>query len=133
MHEALNQCAGDSKKTWKLLKTLWPTKTKSQNLSKIGDKTTEREMANLMNEHFVTIGPKLNNAMAAGRELVPRTNDQDTSFHFMPIESEEVAKLLGGLSASKSCGVDGLTARLIKACGPVIVCPLTYIYNLSLS
>ena len=119
----------DSKKTWTLLKML----CKSQKLSKLGDKTIDLEMANVMKEHFVTVSPKLNDAMSAGRALVPMTNDPNTSFHFAPIDPEEVTKLLRGLSASKSCGIDGLMARLIKACGPVLICPLTYIYNLSLS
>ncbi len=39
--------------------------------------------------------------------------------------------MIQGLSASKSCGVDGLTARLIKSCGEVIYEPLTHIFNRS--
>ncbi len=59
-------------------------------------------------------------------------NDSEDSFQFTRISTEDVAKQLRVLSSSKSCGVDGLTARLIKSCGGAIVEPLTHIFNSSL-
>ena len=35
------------------------------------------------------------------------------------------------LRASKSCGTDELTARMLKACGYMILAPLEYIFDLS--
>ena len=46
---------------------------------------------------------------------------------------EEVKKHLNNLKASKTCGLDGITACLIKDCGDAIVAPLLHIFNLSIS
>ncbi len=90
-------------------------------------------MADTLNEHFVNVGPKLSESMPPGRHMEVRANVDETSFTFTQIRVGEVAKLIRGLSASKSCGVDGLTARLIKSCGAAIYKPLTHIFNVSLS
>ena len=55
-----------------------------------------------------------------------------TCFNFRPVTQDKVEKLLLGMSPSKACDTDGLTARIIKACGSETVAPLTYVFNLSL-
>ena len=52
---------------------------------------------------------------------------------FKMVMPDEVDELLSALKPSKSCGMDGLTARLLPDCGKSIVLPLTHIFNLSLS
>ena len=59
-------------------------------------------------------------------------NDPISSFCLDEVKYEEVSKLISSLSQSKSCGVDGLTARLIKSYGEAIVAALTHISNLSI-
>ena len=56
--KALIECQGDSKKTWKAIKNLWPGKNKTTNITKIGDVSSPIEMANALNVHFSTAGEK---------------------------------------------------------------------------
>ena len=54
-------------------------------------------------------------------------------FEFQEITLYETAILIRELKPSSSCGVDGLTARLIKAAGPSIILPLCHVINLCIS
>ena len=125
IHENLTQHNGDAKKTWRTIKS-------TNTINKIVTKTNNHEMAFELNTHFTTIGLKLSS------EIPPSNinhdilvNDSDTSFIFDEIKYEEVAKILSNLSPSKSCGIDGLTVRLIEACGEAIIPPLLHIFNTS--
>ena len=91
-----------------------------------------KDMAQQMNSHYVNVGPNLSHGIISNMEHEINDNTDETCFRFTPVTFEEVEKLLLGLSPSKACRVDGLTARLIKARGSAIVAPLTYVYNLSL-
>ncbi len=51
---------------------------------------------------------------------------------FTEVSIQEVSTLLKDLKPSKSCGIDGLTARLIRDCGDFITPVLADIFNLSL-
>ena len=53
-------------------------------------------------------------------------------FEFRPITLYDAAVLLRELKPSSSCGLDGLTARILKAAGPSIVPPLCHIINRSI-
>ena len=50
--EALSECKGDTKKTWRVIKALWPTKQKEMVINKIGDNTNPTDIANKLNSHF---------------------------------------------------------------------------------
>ncbi len=119
--ERLAECKGDAKRTWRILKELWPTKTNNTNITKIGDKTDSKGMADELNKHFISVGPKLSEKFDNNDINDEIINDPMTSFHFKEVEYQEVLKLLQQLSPSKACGVDGLTVHLIKACGDLIV------------
>ena len=89
-------------------------------------------MANKLNNHFTTIGSKLSAKIPdTGHEHLIEINDNSGAFEFDEIKYEEIQKVLGKLSPSKSCGIDGLTARLVKACGEAIIPPLLHIFNIS--
>ena len=49
------------------------------------------------------------------------------------LELIDVTNLMLDLKPSTSCGVDGLTSRILKACGPSILPVLQHIFNLSLT
>ena len=53
-------------------------------------------------------------------------------FELKEISLEELAVLVRELKPSTSCGVDGLTARLIKQAGPALLPPLLHVINLSI-
>ena len=88
-------------------------------------------MADIMNTHFSSVGSILGEA-----------HGEIEFDHFMlgaahiynnsEIDHLTVHALLIDLCPSKSCGIDGLTARLLKDAGASIVSPLTHIFNVSL-
>ena len=132
IHEALESCKGDSKKTWRILKELWPTSSKKQNFTEINRKSNPQDIANELNNHFVTIGPQLSAKLNSNDTPSFVHTDPETSFSLHHVTFEEVSEQIGKTSPSKSCGVDGITARLLKASGDAIVPPLVYIFNRSI-
>ena len=129
--EQIEQARGDSKKLWKVVKEFWPTKPKGNNINKINEYTNDIDKANVLNEHFSTIGSKLS-------ELIDTENLRDIpiSFHppifdFSTVELIDIANAVRELRPSTSSGVDGLTPRLLKQCGPGIYKPLLHVVNLS--
>ena len=82
-------------------------------------------MANELNTHFAEIGDKL----AAHIENIPfNTNDMGNmrppTFEFSVISREDLAIVIRDLKPSRSCGIDGLNARLIKLAGLALLTPL---------
>ncbi len=65
-----------------MCQTLWPTKTKSQKITKIEGEQDSTRMANILNDHFVTVGLKLSEQMAPGRVMHVSANVGDSSFDF---------------------------------------------------
>ena len=125
--------AGNAKKTWKIIREIWPGKNAKNTVNKIGDTSDNYQMACELNEHFTSIGPKLSAKIPdISCEHTVLINDE-TSFTFTEIKYEDVRKELGKLSPSKSCGIDGLTARLVKACGDAIIQLLLHMMNESIS
>ena len=54
-------------------------------------------------------------------------------FELEQVDLEEIIQYMKDLKPSTSCGVDGITARLLKAAGPSIYPILLHICNLSIS
>ena len=130
--ESLKDCEGDMKKQWRLIKELWPTKNPRSKIINIEGCTESTEMAGKMNEYFVTVGQKLQEKIPQGKIFTRVHNDNGTAFTLQDVKFEDISKLLRAISPSKACGIDGLTARLIKACGDAIVAPLQHIFNISI-
>ncbi len=86
-----------------------------------------------MNEHFCNVGPKLASKINSNTEHIRLDNNDDDHFNLSLISYEILYKYLCGISPSTACCVDGITTRLIKACGDAIIDPLLYIINLSIS
>ena len=114
VRDALQDCDGDSKRTWRLIKTLWPTKSRSTSILKINDLTDPQSIANALNNHFCEIGPKLSRNIQS-LDPLSDSNESGNIFELRPIEMDEIIRVLSELSPSKACGLDGLTARLLKS------------------
>ena len=54
-----------------------------------------------------------------------------TSFDFLEVSDADVAKVIQGMK-SKSCGVDGISLRMIKLISPTIISSITTVINASL-
>ena len=55
------------------------------------------------------------------------------SFYMYPTDSSEVRSIISQLKADSAPGLDGITNRLVRVIGDVIVEPLTHIFNMSLA
>ncbi len=109
IHEALTDCNGDSKKTWRLIREIWPSdKNGRQPINEIAGETDNFKMAEKLNNHFVNVRPRLSENF--DNEDIPDIIDNDplTSFSFREVTYDEVYILLKSMSPSKACGVDGV-------------------------
>ena len=131
--EAIESCKGDSGKTWKLLKTLWPTKSTANNINKIGNCTSADEVANSLNTHFSSVGSTLDSAIPGRAVAIMGNPNPNTAFNFERISLTEVFDILKAIKPSKSCSVDRLTAHLIKSCYTALVKPLHHVFNLCIT
>ena len=57
-------------------------------------------------------------------------SNQEDNFEVKVISVEEVSIALSELKSSNSCGLNGVTAKLLKQAGPGIISPLQYIFNM---
>ena len=124
---------GDSKNLWKSIKEFWPNKSKHNNIVKINKHTDKQEMANAMNNHFTSIGPKLAEKIHSDTSHSEFMNIYPPIFDLKEVDLKTIAEAICDLKPSTSCGVDGLTSRLLKQSGPAIIKPLHYIINLSIT
>ena len=110
----------------------WPTKNKSTYIGNINGECDDQTKANILNHHFSTFGAKLGSAFEGGS--IPTFGPvRPPTFNLTSITPDTISNILGDLCLSKSCGLDGLTARLLKDAGETIVQPLTHIFNQSIT
>ncbi len=124
---------GDSKNLWKSIKEFWPNNSKHNSINRINDHTDKAGMADALNEHFANVGPKLAGQILTSTLHTEFMNVHPPIFDLKEVELKTIAEAIRDLRPSTSCGVDGLTARLLKQSGPAIIKPLHYIINLSIS
>ena len=133
IEDAINECGGDNARLWKVIKRVWPNKSKGTNITNIMGNTDENIISDQLNEHFCTARPNLACNIPTTARFERKSNAPETSFNFSEVTLDEVAELMRLLQLGKACGVDGLTARLLKYCGDAICPVLAYIFNLSFS
>ena len=94
--------------------------------------TDNKEIADVCNQHFVTIGERLASKMPGTSDLsndhIPRVQSK---FMFKPITETQVLQVIDRLVNSKATGLDGIPNRALKCCGEVITPSLTFIFNFS--
>ena len=80
MFESLRECEGDMKKQWRLIKELWPTKNPRTKINSINGCSDNAEMANKLNDYFVTVGQNLQEKLPVGKQFTKWVNDNEMSF-----------------------------------------------------
>ena len=124
---------GDSKNLWKSIKEFWPNKPKHSNINKINEYTDNKDIADALNDHFASVGPKLAGMIESNCPHSEYMNIYPPIFDLKEVDLKTIAEAIRDLKPSTSCGIDGLTSRLLKQAGPTIIKPLHYIINLSIS
>ena len=101
-----------------------------------GQNISEPEhIANIFNEYFTNIGPKLASEIRTdnGHFSQYLSNYNDNSLFFNPTNVHEILDVVKSLKSSKSSGNDEISVNLLKKIIFHIASPLAHIINLSLS
>ena len=130
----------DIKKCWSVLKEVINKHKQNRNISTVfcinGDITTDKmKIAESFNNFFTDIGSNLANKIEKQDTVFNRhlTKKLSNSFFFSPITDNDVILAANHLKPKLSQGMDGISSKLTKSVIDCIVCPLTHIFNLSLS
>ena len=127
----------DIKNTWKTINDIL-SKTKIQKKSPTVivengvTHTDKQNIANKFNQFFTNIAQTL----ARDIKYDGTTNYKyylnkhiNTVFNFQTIDEETVRKTIQNLPSKNSCGLDGISSKLIKIIEPAIIKPLTLLIN----
>lgn len=89
------------------------------------------EVATFLNDFFTSVEAPPVDA-GTGTTPVGRAPTFGSLF-LAPVTEEELSSIIGGMSSSRTCGVDGLPGFLLKRCLHIIKEPLLHLLNRSLS
>ena len=128
---------GNAKKTWSTIsEVLNHTSNKKEfpeyfkiNNQLISDKKT---IADKFNSFFVNIGPELASQIPgqAGKSFKDYLNDPNKqNFSFDLINEDTISSITKNMKPKSSCGIDGLSTKLLKFITIEIIKPLTLIIN----
>ena len=135
-----NQFKGDSKKTWSTINNIIKRSDSKQllpdylfiNNEKVSD---QDDIVNYFNNYFGKIGTSMASTIpqfeSSFIDYLPR--GINTSFEFMPVTEEQISNIFKGLKSKSSTGHDGLSNNIIKYVAPLLVKPMTFLINQSLS
>ena len=132
--KGLAKCKGDGKETWKLLKEITGKQKESNppTAMRVNDilVTEETEVANVLNDFFVSIGPAINSSTAkSDTDPLSFVNVTRNSIFLTPTDITEISNIIDNIGKTAP-GMDGLTGRILNLLSPAIVRPLVHLTNL---
>ena len=131
----------NTKQLWQLINKInKKTKDKTTLIPKLKLNNIEyhsgKDVSNILAKHFSTIGKKYAEKIEKPQtplkdyiEKIPKNNE---SMYLNPVKESELDKLIRELPNKKSCGYDKINNCLLKELRPVIIHPLTVVFNKSL-
>ena len=135
----IRKCQNQSRALWKIINEI--TQRKKQTISFIQKLNLENglvienslEIANKMNEYFISVGPNLAEKLPQSEESFESYLSNDSSpvqsFVINPTNSEEVKRVIESFSSSNCEGPDQISPKLYKLCAESICHPLSSIIN----
>ena len=137
----ITQFSGDSKKTWKTMKSIlnWNSSNAPSKLFYNGQlKTKSQEIADCQKSYFIekveTIKKELPNPKNDPLEILKSKNlKENLSFTLSPVHPDEILDIISNLSNSSSCGLDNIDSYIIKLIKFEIAPAITHIINLSIA
>ena len=129
----IENVTGNHKKAWKTVNDILGRKQRADDVReiKINDHsvTSPEEIVEKFNDCFTSIGPSLaqniDNNEFNYRQFFNRV---DSSFHFQPVSSSQVYKLLNSLSVCKTSGIEKISAKDFKWAAQVVCESLMQIF-----
>lgn len=136
----ITKCINKPKEVWQIINNILGNKTikKKEKISiKINDNTitVAKEIANIINTHYVNISSKLN--ISNDPPITYEQTDSSTTkckeqFVLHQTDEKEIHKAISSLKNKRSQDIHGLSNMLLKVCGKNILQPLKTIINQSL-
>ena len=129
---------GNPKRMWKVINKVLDKETPSTEISslEVEGKTiaNEKDIAESLNHHFVTVGPKLASKLESepDDDSLKHINYQQNTMIFVPIDDAYVQNATRQLKNGKAPGPDKISTTLIKDAADFIWKPLTMVLNSSL-
>ena len=131
----------DIKSTWKTINLVLNKKSRTRQIATLdvdGKKISNHEaIAEHMNTYFCNIGQDLNKKIPATQNPLLEgkysVNPEGTTFHFQPVNSNQVASVLGKFKTSMGFGTDCIANHFLMIGLPVISDSLCDLFNLSLA
>jgi len=133
---------GDTKQTWKLIKSVINNNSKSDDIREIrlnsnSTVTDPVHIANKFNEYFVNVGKdlarKIPEVEGSYYDYLKMNNIKNNSSLFLqPVDTAEVVNIVRCFKSNKAAGYDEISPKVIKAVAQEISQPLSDIFNISL-
>ena len=138
-HGLIKETKGDPKKMWKTINRVLNRDSACKSISSLNVNgkvvTGDGELAEALNQHFVSVGPKLAERIKTTPNDSPlkhiKPNDSATLI-LKPVTNSQVLKGLKQLKNGKACGPHKIPTTLVKDAANFISYPLTLIYNSSI-
>ena len=126
---------GDPKRMWKVINKVLDKETPSTEISSLEvegkTNTNEKDIAESLNHHFVTVGPKLASKLESkpDDDSLKHISYQQNAMIFVPIADAYVQNAIRQLKIGKAPGPDKTSTTLIKDAADFIWKPLTTVFN----
>ena len=133
---ALDENEGNSRQTWTIVNELTSRKTNNCCIKEIKSNSIygPPELADVFNDHFCSIGPKLASLIYSnnGPSHLHYLEGTDKCFELKCTNPSKVFSLLSKLCKSKASGLGMISARLFRECADLIADPFCFIFNQSI-
>ena len=144
-----NQCRNDVKRTWQSINEVMMRGGNPNDEEDLPSQINldgityndNASVANALNKHFSTIGNTISNSFINSNNVhIPQVSYKDylnysmeTEFSFRPITVFDVEGVINDLKNKSTTSGDGISSSLLKALKPIIVQPISTIFNQSLA
>ena len=96
--------------------------------------TDKKEIANVLNDYFINIGPQLSKQTTDINNYQQyMNNNQSNSLYLYPTEPSEILNLISKLDNNKSPGDDAISSKLLKTCPIIFSKLISHIANVAMT
>ena len=137
--QKIEECKGDTKATSKVLKHAIKQPCKSSDIEKIhcmrNEMTDSKIIAEVCNEHFVTIGKKLADEIVQTGDSSPYAHlkRSETRLKFKPVTADQIQQTISKFINSKATGIHNIPNKVLKASMNIISPSLCDIFTTAIS
>ena len=143
-HEQIKKADGNGQKIWKLINSSMNRKSKkdhaeAQEISLMNDGILEKnkfKVAEIFNNYFINVAPQISFSIPdtelTVKDLLKNTKRPKETFKYEEMSTFSMELLISWLKPKKSCGIDFISAKLIKALKQELSPILKSVFNKSI-